>query len=196
MSRINKENAVRNVYRVWMIGMLLILMVLAFAGCGQAPAQGAAPSGGKLRIVATTTMLADLARELGGDKVEVSALMEAGIDPHLYKASAGDVETMQKADLVVYNGLHLEGKMEEVFENLEKMGKSVVMIASNLSEDQLLKDEESGGHDPHIWFDVKIWKAAAVNLRDGLIARDSANADFYKERYNQYAVKLDELDAY
>ena len=82
---------------------------LSFSGCGKsAPASDSA---GKMKVVATTTMLTDLARQIGGDKVEVSGLMKAGVDPHLYQAGAGDVDAMNKADIVVYNGVHLEGKM-------------------------------------------------------------------------------------
>jgi manganese/zinc/iron transport system substrate-binding protein len=74
----------------------------------------------KLNVVATTTMLADLARAIGGGRVHVDGLMGPGIDPHLYQASAGDVGLMQNADVVIYNGLHLEGKMGEIFEALGK----------------------------------------------------------------------------
>ncbi|WP_243664010.1 metal ABC transporter solute-binding protein, Zn/Mn family [Rhodothermus marinus] len=84
---------------------------------------------GRLRIVATTTIVADLARQLGGEAVAVTALMGPGIDPHLYRASEGDVARMQQADLVLYNGLHLEGKMTEVFERMQALGRPTLAVA-------------------------------------------------------------------
>lgn len=89
---------------------LAVLMGVFLVGCGA----GKAPSttdGDQLRVVTTTTIIADVTRELAGDLVEVEALMGPGVDPHLYKASAGDVKRMANADMVIYNGLHLEGRM-------------------------------------------------------------------------------------
>lgn len=96
----------------------------------------------KLKIVATTTQLADMVKQIAGDTVEVSSLMGAGIDPHLYKPSAGDYESLDSADMIVYNGLNLEGKLGSVIEHLSEEGKEIVLISKGLSEDKLLIEEE------------------------------------------------------
>jgi manganese/zinc/iron transport system substrate-binding protein len=150
----------------------------------------------KVNIVATTTMLEDLARVIGGEHVEVNGLMGPGIDPHLYKASAGDVNVIQQADLVLYNGLDLESKLGEIFAELEKNQKVVVMITKGLPDADLLMDEESGGYDPHIWFDVNLWKEASVNLLSGLIEVDPDNREAYTKNYESYVKELEELDLF
>ena len=176
---------------VTMLVIALVLIVASISGCTTQTTDS-----GKYTVVATTTMLADMATVIGGDLVEVEALMGPGIDPHLYNASAGDVDKMTRADLVVYNGLHLEGKMTEVFENLEKADLIVVEIVSGIDESKLVSEAETGAHDPHIWFDVLLWKEAAYNLYDGLVAMDPDNKSTYEANYNAYLTELDNLDAY
>ncbi|GAU75908.1 manganese ABC transporter periplasmic-binding protein SitA [Fusibacter sp. 3D3] len=150
----------------------------------------------KHTVVATTTMLADLARVIGGDAIEVQALMGPGIDPHLYNASAGDVDKMSKADLLVYSGLHLEGKMGDIFENLKGSNKIIIEIAEGLDESKLITDQMSGAHDPHIWFDVLLWKLAAENLYNGFIELDPENEAIYTSNFEAYKKELDALDTY
>lgn len=171
---------------------MIAVMILAVAGCGN---QAEAPKDG-FKIVATTTMLADLASVIGGDKVEVKGLMGPGIDPHLYKASAGDVTAMQDADLVVFSGLDLEGKMSDIFENLETNEQLIIRISEGLAEENLLTDPEYGGHDPHIWFDVALWNEASENLYKGIVQMDPANEAYYKANYDAYKKELNDLDAY
>lgn len=174
---------------------LLIITVLAvttiFTGCqsNEADTDG-------LRVVATTTMLADLANVIGGDLVQVEALMGPGIDPHLYKASAGDVTKMTQADLVVFNGLHLEGKMGEIFEQLEGSDKIVVEIVKGLEASDFVVDEATGAHDPHIWFDVALWEKASQNLLDGLVELSPENEATFKANYQAYRTSLQELHVY
>ena len=129
----------------------LLLFLLSFAAVGRA----------EVRVVATTTMLADLARVVGGPHVVVDGLMGPGIDPHLYQASAGDVGKMRRADVVVHNGLHLEGKMGDVFAALNRQNKTVICVADGIERTNILTDE-GGVPDPHIWFDVRLWKGAAA----------------------------------
>ena len=118
---------------------MLAMMMLVFVGCGGAKDNAPSAASGKLKVVATTTMLADLSRQIGGDAVEVTGLMGPGVDPHLYQASAGDVKVMSDADVVVYNGLHLEGKMGEVFGKLEQDKKTTICVAKNLDPSTLLQ---------------------------------------------------------
>lgn len=135
---------------------------------------GAAESGGRPRVVATTSLLADAARVIGGDSFEVAGLMGPGVDPHLYKASAGDVELLRRADLVLYNGLHLEGKMGEVFEGLRAQGRRTVAVAERIPAARLLPIGD-GMHDPHLWFDVALW-AEALQAVAGAMAKTAPAA--------------------
>ena len=123
--------------------------------------------------------------------------MGPGIDPHLYQASAGDVSLMQTADVVVYNGLHLEGKMGDLFESLSAQGPTVIRIQDGLDESKLLAwEQDSSVHDPHIWFDVSLWKQAAKTVADGLSKADPDGAADYTQNLNSYLKELEEADAY
>lgn len=174
------------------LGSLLSLTWL-LAGCS-APA---AEKSHSLNIVATTTMLADLAAVIGGERVAVDGLMGPGIDPHLYQASAGDVTLMQKADVVVYNGLHLEGKMGEIFENLSGQGSAVICIEDGLDKSKLLAwEDDSSVHDPHIWFDVSLWKEAAQAVANGFSEADPNGKPAYESNLDAYLTELDETDTY
>ncbi|MDU6074688.1 MAG: zinc ABC transporter substrate-binding protein [Veillonella parvula] len=140
--------------RILLVVVSLALIVFALAGCGKDTAQD---SQKKLNVVATTTMLTDLVKEIGGDHVTVQGLMGPGVDPHLYQASAGDVTAMSKADVVVYNGIHLEGKMGSIFDNLTKQNKATIRVSDAIDPSTLLDFDEEDGvktKDPHIWFDV------------------------------------------
>ena len=150
-----------------------------------------------LNIVATTTMLADLSKAIGKEHVKVDGLMGPGIDPHLYQASAGDVTLMQNADVVVYNGLHLEGKMGEIFESLTDRGSKVICIEDGLPKDQLLSwENDSSVHDPHIWFDVSLWKSAAKTVAGQLSETDPEHSADYKKNLEAYTAELEALDTY
>lgn len=183
---------------------ILILAVFLFTGCAQTKKQTAAENAAvpgadspKLNIVATTTMLADLSKIIGGDQVTVSGLMGPGIDPHLYQASAGDVNLMQTADVVVYNGLHLEGKMGEIFDSLSAQGSWIICIEKGLREDRLLHPEDNPQvHDPHVWFDVNLWQDAAGALTKGLTEFDPAHGVYYQANLEQYLIQLNGLDNY
>ncbi len=178
---------------------LLAVMMLVVVGCGGTKDSAQPAAEKKLNVVATTTMLADLSRQIGGDAVEVTGLMGPGVDPHLYQASAGDVKVMSDADVVVYNGLHLEGKMGEIFGKLEQDKKTTICVANNLDQATLLKYEDDNGveaTDPHIWFDVKNWMLAAEEVYKGLAAKDPAHKDLYKANYEKYMEELKKADEY
>jgi manganese/zinc/iron transport system substrate-binding protein len=155
------------------------------------------PSGhkkaGKLFIVVTTGMIKDAVENVARDKADVVALMGPGVDPHLYKATHGDLEKITEADIIFYNGLHLEGKMGKVFEKAERI-KQVVSVSNGIPESALLQiPGYSNAHDPHIWFDVKLWEQAVKNIATYLKDKDSANADFYEANSTKYLVTLDSL---
>ena len=179
-----------------LLALSLVIMIFALVGCSKDTAQEGSK---KLQVVATTTMLTDLVKEIGGDHVTVQGLMGPGVDPHLYQASAGDVTAMSKADVVVYNGVHLEGKMGSIFDNLTKQNKATIRVSDAIDPATLLDFDEENGvktKDPHIWFDVANWKLAAKAVYEGLSKADPAHKDDFKKRYDAYLTKLDETDAY
>ena len=150
----------------------------------------------RLQIIATTTMIYDLTSEIAGGSAVVTGLMGAGIDPHQYQASAGDVVKLQNADVVVYTGLHLEGRMGEVFKSLEKHGKTVVCIADSIEESKLICDDKGTYYDPHIWFDIALWKNAAHAVASALGIADESNSATYQTNLEAYLMRLEELEQY
>jgi manganese/zinc/iron transport system substrate-binding protein len=146
-----------------------------------------------LKIVTTTGMIADAAKNIGGKRVEVRALMGPGVDPHLYKASEGDVSRMANADIIFYNGLHLEGKMTEVFYKMKGRVKTVAITETIEREKLLAPPEFEGAFDPHIWFDVSLWIESIKNIRHVLVEFDNSNAEFYQKNSERYLAVLDSL---
>lgn len=180
------------------LGSVLVLtLLLAGFTISYLNTTSAATHSDKLNIVATTTMLTDLVRVIGGERVTVNGLMGPGIDPHLYQASAGDVSRMQKADIVVYHGMHLEGKMSDIFENLSRLGKAVIGIENGFDKVKLLTNEDDNSMpDPHIWFDVSLWKDAAQIIANGLLKADPAGSTTYETNLETYLSELDAVDQY
>lgn len=170
---------------------LLVGLWLLATGCGGSADQ-AAPNG-RLRVACTTGMVADLARSVGGERVEVDCLMGPGVDPHYYKASQGDLERLSRAGVILYNGLFLEGKMEEIFGKMARE-RRVVAVAAELPQSQLRKPPEFEGHyDPHVWFDVSLWRQTIPTVVAALAAADPAGAEVYQARGAAYAARLDTL---
>ena len=146
-------------------------------------------------MVATIGQIADAAKNVGGELVEVEALMGAGIDPHLYKASEGDIFDLLDADLILYNGLHLEGRMGEVLDEFSGE-KVVVAVAEGIPHDQLLFPEQfAGQYDPHVWFDPTLWAYGVERVRDALIEVDPDNEGTYTANAEAYLAQLAALDA-
>lgn len=159
--------------------LILLALLLSILPACQAAAE--AP---KLRAVATVGMLTDAVRIIGGDRVEVTGLMGEGVDPHLYKASPGDLRLLSTADIVFAVGLHLEGRMVDALEKLSK-SRRIVLVGQQLDH-TLLRSDEGDSHDPHIWFDVALWSKALEAVEKGLIAADAAGADTYKTNAKKY----------
>lgn len=174
---------------------LLIAIALLVAGCTDRDEKSATGTETRqLKVVATTGMVADLARHVGGEHVRVTALMGPGVDPHLYKASEGDVRLLSDADIICYNGLHLETKLGDILERLE--GKLTVAVAEGIERTELLDWEGSGAHDPHVWFDVSLWAVALERVREALADHDPAHAADYEANAALYSAQLLELDNY
>jgi manganese/zinc/iron transport system substrate-binding protein len=135
----------------------------------------------KLQVVTTTTMITDLVKNIGGDKIDIQGLMGAGVDPHLYKASEGDVSKFFNADVIVYNGLHLEGKLEDVFEKMRQQNKQTIAASDALDTATLIGSEYfASNYDPHIWFSITNWEIITQYITDKLCELDAENAATYK----------------
>lgn len=168
---------------------VFFMALLILAACGGKQQEGTE----KAVMVCTTGMIGDVVQYIVGEEADVSTLMGPGVDPHLYKATQGDLQRLNNAAIVFYNGLHLEGKMSEVMEKLGRV-KKVVPVASTVPEERLLSPPNyPGAHDPHIWFDVSLWKEASRSIYEALRAwKPEKEAEFTK-RYEDYGRQLDSL---
>ncbi len=150
-----------------------------------------------LRVVATTAMVGDLARRVGGDAVVVDVLMGPGVDPHLYKATSSDVVKLQRADVVFYNGLMLEGKMTELFQRLQRSGRRVFAITDSVPKERLLQSADYAGHpDPHIWFDVELWAHCVATVEKQLSEAEPARRAMFALNAAQARESLAQLQAW
>ncbi len=174
-------------------------LIFALSGCGKQTGDRAIAkdvSNRKIKIVATTGMIADAVKNVGGERVEVIALMGPGVDPHLYKASEGDVTRMASADMIFYNGLHLEGKMSEIFAQMRRRIRTVA-VAEGIDPDKLEKTPQfAGNYDPHIWFDVSLWMDVVRYVTKSLAEFDPPHAETYHANAEAYLSKLDEIHRY
>ncbi len=172
----------------------IALAATLLVGCAQ-PATGDDDlAARRIRVVATTGMVGDLARNVGGERIEVVTLMRPGVDPHLYKASADDVVQLQRAD--IYNGLHLEAAMSEIFERMQSRRRTVAVTGGIPREALLPSDQYDNQFDPYVWFDVALWRQTVEYVRDALIDLDPSRASIYRTNAGSYGRQLDELHAY
>ena len=149
------------------------------------------PHSDRIQIVTTISQIGEPIEVIGGDRVEVESLMGPGVDPHLYKATQGDINKLQNADIILYSGLHLEGNMGEVFAKMSE-NKPTVGLGESLDKEKLLTDED-GAIDPHIWFDVDLWKEALGVAVEELKKLSPDDADYFEENKQKYFSQLDEL---
>lgn len=173
--------------------LLTVLLTLLVAACG---GTAEADDDGRLRIVTTIAQVADTAAIVGGEHVRVTPLMGAGSDPHLYTASARDVDKLRAADIVFYNGLFLEAQLEDVLEQMAER-QTVVAVSSGIDEAELLPSAAYADEfDPHIWFDVTLWMQTVEKVRDTLVAADPAHAADYEANAAAYLAELETLHTY
>lgn len=184
---------------------LLVGLMMVAVGCNDAalspemdgghvaavPFRGTFRGNYPIQICCTTGMVAELVRHVGGGHVAVTTLMGAGVDPHLYKASPGDVRQLSGADAIFYSGLHLEGKLSDLLARLGKK-KLAVAVAEQIAVDRQLKTAE-GAVDPHVWFDVSLWREAAVAVGAALGTFDPEHASQYDQNLGQYVLELSAL---
>ncbi len=183
---------------------LLAFVVILFVACDRQSDEAnekASSSTGvsnqkPIRVVTTIGMISDIVQNVGGARVNATGLMGPGIDPHLYKASEGDVARLAGADLIFYNGLHLEGRMSGVLERMQDRIKTVA-VTHDIDRGLLMAPPEfEGAYDPHVWFDVTLWMKAVERVRDTLIEVDNDRAELYRVNTEDYLAKLEELHDY
>jgi len=179
---------------------LPLVAVLAFPACQRAPATN---DDATLDVVCTTTMLTDIARAIAGEDARVTGLMGPGVDPHLYAMTRADQKALLDADLVIYHGLHLEGKMVEFLTELGadsedaapgERRKVVVAAAEAIPKERLIQNPLFGEYpDPHVWFDLELWQAAVRRVAEAFVTADPSRREAYLERGRRYESELAEL---
>jgi manganese/zinc/iron transport system substrate-binding protein len=195
-----KEPIMKNLYNT--ILLILLLGILAACGAGGTDSQDAdgaqteaGAAGEKLNVVATTGQIHDALQHIAGDTIELTGLLGPGVDPHLYVPTEGDVTTFAEADVIFYNGLHLEAQMSRVLDQMAQRGVVVLAIGDVLPEDQLLP-WAANTYDPHIWNDPRLFMIAVEAMRDTLAAEDPANADLYRQNTEAYLQEIQATHEY
>lgn len=166
--------------------ILFVVIAVTLLGCKKDE-----KSNNKLNVVTTTTMITDLVKNIGGDNINLQGLMGSGVDPHLYKASEGDVTKLVNADIIFYNGLHLEGKLVEVFEKMERSGKTPIALTDVIDKSTLIgSDYFASNYDPHVWFNIDYFISFGSEVSRVLQEKDPENAQLYEENWQNYYKRL------
>jgi manganese/zinc/iron transport system substrate-binding protein len=179
-----------------LVGLLLVCSAVALGvvGCS---GRGGPPKfeGPPVRVVCTTTIVADVVQRVGGDRVQIETLMGPGKDPHTYISGGGDRRKLDDAHLVFLSGLHLEGKMAEVFEKNKQRWRAYA-VTDGIDRAKLLHADVDGGeHDPHVWFDVQLWANTVATVKTALVSLDPQGAEQYERQAAAYLKELEALDA-
>lgn len=177
---------------------LLVLLLMVASGCQkdntETPANANSTTEKKLHLVATIGMITDILKNIGRDRIDVTGIVGEGVDPHLYKPTAGDVERLKDADIIFYNGLNLETKIIGVaHDKMADKTKAVAVTAGILRSQLRTSAEFQGGYDPHVWHDVSLWMKAAERVRDTLAQADPNNAEYYRSNAKNYLAALKTL---
>ncbi len=174
-----------------------MLATVALFACGapEPPQPPASPKAGPFTAVATVGMVGDIVRNVAGPRAEVTAIMGAGVDPHLYTPTRDDVALLARADIIFYSGLLLEGKMGQTLDSFGKK-KTVVAVTSRIPDEYLFHTTEGHHPDPHVWMDVSGWMKATEAVVDALAEYDPSNAQEYRDRGAAYLAELRRLDEY
>lgn len=179
----------RNVGKIWILAIGVLICGCLLSACSTSRAE---PAGdGKLQVVTTIAQIAEPLSVIGGDKVMVTSLMGPGVDPHTFTATHGDIQKLDLADVIFYNGLYLEANLLEAFEGLSR-SKPVLAVGEAISEEKLLRDE-AGAVDPHVWFDIDLWKVALDAAVEQLKEMSPEDADQFEANKAQYFEQLDAL---
>jgi manganese/zinc/iron transport system substrate-binding protein len=173
---------------------LLFILALGLASCEikEEKVQG------NLNIVCTTSIIGDMVKSTVGNAAKVKVLMGAGVDPHEYTPTKNDLDVLSNANVIVVHGLELEGKMSEIFRNLNKQGKKIIYVTDGINKSKLLKVNQNDGHnraqhDPHCWNNPLLWTEAVTYTGEQLADLDTANADTYLNNMNAYITDIKEM---
>ncbi len=148
-------------------------------------------------VVASTGIVADVVKHVGGNLLCVDALMGPGTDPHLYKATPGDINKLLNADIVFYHGLHLEGKMSEVFLGLKKKRANTFAITDGIPDSLLIMaDSATKTYDPHVWFSMPLWKLVTMHVTEILSDKYPQHSSEFKQNAQEYIARLMEEHKY
>lgn len=179
--------------------VLPAVFLSACGGSGQSDEAGQADADRPYNIVCTVGMITDVVRNVAGEHARVEGMIGEGVDPHLYKPTRSDVVMLNRADVIFYNGLLLEGKMTDVLVRVATTGKPVYAVTEKIIGDEqylMEKDDGSDYTDPHVWMDVAGWLTGVDVITEALVAYDPDNAEDYKSRAAAYSEKLNALHAY
>lgn len=168
-------------------------------GLGTVVAFGAAPAfatEGPLSVVATTGMIADAARQIGGAEVAVTALMGPGVDPHAYRQTRSDIATMTRADLVLWHGLYLEAQMEDYFHALARKRKVIAVAEATPKAELRSHDDYADKFDPHVWMSPQMWKHVVREVARALTEARPAAADLFAANLERHLGEIDRLSSY
>ncbi|MFF5995136.1 zinc ABC transporter substrate-binding protein [Lysinibacillus sp. KU-BSD001] len=175
------------------LGVLGLSLLLAACSGGEEGSKNEEKEG---IVVATTGQIGDAIKIIGGEHLQVTTLMGPGVDPHLYKATQSDLTKLDGAEVIFYNGLHLEGQMQDIFDQMAEE-KTVLAVGEQLDENTLLADEENKSlHDPHIWFDIDLWKEVVDVIGNTLVEEYPEYKDAFEANEEAYLTQLDELKEY
>jgi manganese/zinc/iron transport system substrate-binding protein len=174
-------------------GLLALSVALFLGACSGEKSNDSRPL-----VVATTTMASDLAKAIGGDRVQIRGLMGPGVDPHNYVPKLADTGLLEKADVVLYGGLHLEGRFQSTLEAMAKRGRNVVAVTDGIDPSKLLSPQEGfeGTKDPHVWGDPLLWLQTVDTAVDALSKADPEGAPEFRERGDAYKKELEALAAW
>lgn len=172
----------------------LIFSLILFCGCTNEKVNDEHSLHRKLNVVATIGMITDILKNVGGDRIDITGIIGEGVDPHLYKPTARDTKLLKDADIIFYNGLHLEVRITgSVFEKMKDKSKAIAVTDGIDRKDLRETSEFMGGYDPHVWHDVSLWMIATEKVRDTLSLRDSKNEEYYQSKAKKYLKELKHL---
>jgi len=181
-----------NIYK----SLILLALTVLVTSCNEQANSPSTEEKNGLQVVCTVGMISNLAQEITGDHATVTNIIGEGADPHVYKHTSKDVKLLQSADLILFNGYHLEGKMEGILKKMNANGKAAYAVAEAVvSHDALLKDEE-GADDPHLWMDVSQWRRVAQYVHQMLVEQLPAQKEDLDANYNDLDQRLDQLHHY
>ncbi|MCG8575272.1 MAG: zinc ABC transporter substrate-binding protein, partial [Flavobacteriales bacterium] len=168
-----------------------ILIITALASCRL---ETETEDRGPLHIVTTTGIIEDGVEHIVQDSAEVTSIMGPGTDPHIYKPTPSDIELMDDADVIIANGLHLEGKMSDMLKQYGEE-KPVIFVSDGLAKKDLIKSADfEDSFDPHIWFDWKLWMEGMLHVTQELSEIDTNCRDYFGKNYDIYKAKLTVMD--